>query len=320
MAKIYTATGPVDSADLGRTLMHEHVFTLLSELRAEYPWDEEAVVADEVKKLKKVRDLGIKTIVDLTVFGLGRFVPRVQRVAKESGVQIIVATGIYTFSDMPTFFRTGYNLNPTFISDFFVREIEEGIGNTGIRASILKCATGRHGFTEDIVTVIRQTAKAHRRTGVPISTHEDAETQQGLEQQKILREEGVDLSRVIIGHVDNVTDLNYIEALMKNGSYVGFDRFGYEVLCTAKDRLKALAELCKRGYARQIVLGHDYSGTSDNLSGEARRKNPLLAKWSYNYIMEEAVPDLLAAGVSQDDIDLMLIHNPRRIFEQTGGY
>src|SRR4029077_19124371 len=109
--------------------------------------------------------------------------------------------------------------------DMFVKDIEEGIADTGGKAAILKCATDRPGVTPGVERVLRAVAQAHLRTGVPISTHTHAATERGLEQQRICAEEGVDLSRVVIGHSGDTTDLDYLEELIGNGSYIGMDRF-----------------------------------------------------------------------------------------------
>ena len=107
MALVETIHGPVDVASLGTTLMHEHVFVLSEEIRQNYPgyWDEELRVADAAAKLTTAKQRGIDTIADPTVIGLGRDIGRIQRVAALTGINIIVATGLYTFRDVPFFFR-----------------------------------------------------------------------------------------------------------------------------------------------------------------------------------------------------------------------
>ena len=131
----------------------------------------------------------------------------------------------------------------------FVRDMTTGIADTGVKAGILKCATDRLGVTTDIDRILRATAKAHRMTGVPISTHTYARGKVGLDQQRIFREEGVDLSRVVIGHSGDTTDLDYLEELIRNGSYIGMDRFGIDTILGFEERVKTVAALCGRGHA-----------------------------------------------------------------------
>ncbi len=158
MSSVQTVRGPVDTADLGKVLMHEHVFVLGEELRQNYPdyppepWDEEVRVADAVAKLTEVKSRGISTIVDPTVIGLGRYIPRIVRINEQVDLNIIVATGIYTYNDIPfQFHYTGPGLlfdgPPEPMVELFVKDIREGIAGTGVRASFLKCAIEEPGLT-----------------------------------------------------------------------------------------------------------------------------------------------------------------------------
>ena len=233
MPQVNTVRGPIDTSGLGVTLMHEHVFIMTTEVMQNYPeeWgDDDAREADAIARLNTLKATGVDTIVDLTVIGLGRYIPRITRVAAATTLHIVVATGVYTFTDVPFCFHylgPGAPLNgPEIMTEMFVRDIEQGIADTGVRAAMLKCATDKPGVTPGVERVLRAVAQAHRHTGVPISTHTHAVTRRGLEQQRIFAEEGVDLSRVIIGHCGDSTDIDYLEELIANGSYIGMDRFG----------------------------------------------------------------------------------------------
>src|SRR5271166_4404133 len=264
MAQIETVRGPIDSTHLGVTLMHEHVFVLDTEILNNYPEDwgaEEKRVADAIGRMNELKSRGVDTIVDLTVIGLGRYIPRIQRVAAQTQLHLIVATGIYTYHDLPFYFHfrgPGTILGgPELIADMFVRDIEHGIADTGVKAGILKCATDEPGLTPGVERILRATAQAHRRTGVPISTHTHARRRVGLDQQRIFTEEGVDLSRVVIGHSGDTTDLDYLETLIANGSYIGMDRFGINTILSFEDRVNTVAAMCERGHAGKMVLSHD---------------------------------------------------------------
>jgi len=322
MSSVNSVLGPVDVENLGRVLMHEHVFTLNAELRDEYPWDEDAVVASAVAELSDLKAHGIDTIVDLTVFGLGRNIRRIRRIAEQVDLQIIPATGIYTYHDLPSFFALNEQRKPGFITDFLVREIEGGVDDTGIRPAILKVAVDHHGVTPDLDFLLRATARAHRRTGAPIKTHADAHSKQGLAQQRIFSEEGVDLSRVIIGHVGDAKDLSYAEELIAAGSTVGLDRLGAASIganaITPDERVDVIIELVRRGYADRILLSHDTHVRSDSIDRRLRESNT--PDWRYTHIPDVVVPRLLEAGISQEDIDQMLVKNPQRIFSETSSY
>ena len=324
MPNLNTARGAIDTADLGVTLMHEHVFILSPDITANYPevWgDEAARETDAITRLNELKSRGVDSIVDLTVIGMGRYIPRVARVAAATEINIVVATGVYTYNDVPMFFHftgPGGALGDSEpMVDMFVRDIEHGIADTGVKAGILKCATDEPGVTPGVERVLRAVAKAHRLTGVPISTHTHAATRRGLEQQRIFAEEGVDLSRVVIGHSGDTTDLGYLEELIGNGSYIGMDRFGVDVFLPFEDRVNTVAQMCERGHADKMVLSHDAACFMDWVPEELL---PALPNWHYLHIHNDVIPALKDRGVTDEQLTTMLVDNPRRIFENQGGY
>ena len=181
MPTIETATGPVDSASLGRVLMHEHVFIISPEMKDNVPeeWgDEDTRMDDAARRLQELKESGIDAILDPTALGLGRYIPRIGTLAERIDLKIIVATGLYTFNDLPHYWSarvpgSGPNGSDPMVN-LFVRDITEGIAGTGIKAGVIKCATDRPGITPGVERVLRACAQAHRATGAPITTHTDA--------------------------------------------------------------------------------------------------------------------------------------------------
>jgi phosphotriesterase-related protein len=325
MSQVNTVRGPLDTRRLGVTLMHEHVFVLSTEIMQNFPrsWgDEQRRVADAVSRLNELKARGVDTIVDLTVIGLGRYIPRIQRVNEQTSINIVVATGVYTYNDVPMYFHfqgPGTELGgPEMMVDMFVSDIIEGIAGTGVKAAILKCATDEPGVTRGVERVLRAVAQAHRKTGVPISTHTHAHTRRGLEQQRIFAEEGVDLSRVVIGHSGDTTDIEYLEELIANGSYIGMDRFGIDVLLPFEDRVATVARLCERGHASRMVLSHDAACFNDWLPEAALPA--VIPNWHYLHIHNDVIPALKEKGVTDQQLNQMLVENPRDIFEKQGAY
>ena len=314
---VATMRGEVAPEQLGTTLMHEHVFVLNPEVAGNFPtgWDEETAVADAVVRLGELHAAGVDTIVDLTVVGLGRDIPRLQRVAAATPLQIVVATGLYTFHDPPMYFAFR---KTDVMTECFVGDIERGIAGTGVRAGILKCATDEAGVTRGVERVLRAVARAHRRTGVPISTHTHARSERGLDQQRIFAEEGVDLTRVVIGHSGDTTDLGYLERLAGAGSYLGMDRFGLDMFCGFEERVDTVAALCRRGLAGQVVLSHDAGCHTDAFDPDERER--AAPNWHHLHITRDVVPALRARGVTDGQLHQMMVDNPRRIFSVTGGY
>jgi phosphotriesterase-related protein len=324
-SQVNTARGAIATADLGVTLMHEHLFVMTTEITQNYPqaWGDDAKrEAEAVARLNELKEHGVDTIVDLTVIGLGRYIPRIARIAAATDLHIVVATGIYTYNDVPIYFQvvgpgTEWG-GPETMTDMFVRDVEDGIADTGIKAAILQCATDKPGVTAGVERVLRAVAQAHRRTSVPISTHTHAATRRGLEQQRIFAEEGVDLARVIIGHCGDTTDIGYLEELIANGSYLGMDRFGLDVILPFEDRVNTVARLCERGHADKMVLSHDAACYID-APPEATPPMPM-PYWHYLHIHHDVIPALKARGVTDDQITTMLVDNPCKIFHTQGGY
>ncbi|MDY6810230.1 MAG: phosphotriesterase-related protein [Actinomycetota bacterium] len=319
MSTVNTVTGPVDSADLGNVLIHEHVFVLGEEYRQNYQddWDEEEKIAEAVRDLSELKGLGIDTILDPTVLGLGRYIPRIQRIAEQTDLKLVVATGLYTYNDIPfQFHYTGPGLlfdvaEP--LVTFFVKDLTEGIANTGVKAAFLKCAIEEQGLTPGVERAMRAVGQAHVQTGAPITVHTNPHTQSGLVAQQVLKEEGVDLTKVVIGHSGDSTDLDYLMQLADAGSILGMDRFGLDVLLPFEDRVNTVATLCERGYADRMGLAHDASCFIDWFSPEAKRE--AVPKWNYRHISEDVLPALRERGVSDKDIETMLVDVPRRYFE-----
>jgi phosphotriesterase-related protein len=317
--RVETVRGPVPTAELGRTLMHEHVFVLSPESQANWSdeWDEESRVAEAVDKLTALVGAGIRTIVDPTVDGLGRDIRRIARINEAvPDLHIIPATGIYTYSDVPTWFAMrGPGIVPGLpepMVDLFVRDIREGIQGTDIKAAFFKCAIDHHGLTPGVERVMRAVARAHGETGAPVMVHNNPGTGTMAEVRRVLGEEDVDPSRVQLAHVGDSTDVDMLAELAEAGFLLGMDRFGVDVIVAFEARVDTVAELCRRGLSSRMVLAHDASCYIDWIDPN------LLAgatNWHYLHITNDVLPALAERGVTDDQIDEMLVRNPRAWFE-----
>ena len=317
MAQVETARGPIDVSLLGTTLMHEHVFVLNEEIRLNYPggWDEEARVADAAAKLNALRERGCDTIVDPTVIGLGRDIRRIREVARRTELNIVVATGLYTYDDVPFYFRfrgrhSESGADP--MTAMFVADITDGIAGTGVKAAFLKCAIEDQGLTPGVERVLRAVAGAHAATGAPITVHTNPGSESGLEAMRVLAEEGADLSRVVMGHSGDATDLDYLARLADAGCLLGMDRFGLNALLPFEQRVDTVAELARRGYADRMVLSHDAACYIDWFRPE--QIGAFAPDWHFGHLFNDVLPGLLERGVSQAQIETMLVANPRRYF------
>src|SRR5580658_3965354 len=227
-------------------------------------------------------------------------------------MNIIVATGIYTFNDVPFYFRyrgrrlTASGEDP--ITDMFVSDITAGIAGTGVRAAFFKCAVDEPGLTRGVERVLRAVARAHTLTGAPVTVHTHPATRNGLEVVRVLREEGADLTHVVIGHSGDSRDPDYLMEIADAGCLLGMDRFGIGMTPSLERRCDIIADLCRRGYADRMVLSHDAACYIDWYPHDESKAG------DYLYIRDQVLPALAERGVTEAQLDAMLVGNPRRYF------
>ena len=315
MSTVETVRGPVDAETLGRTLMHEHILLIEAEALANYShafgesyWDEDVRVADAIAKLGAVREAGINTLVDPTAPGLGRFIPRIKRINEAVDLNIIVASGLYAFLGLPNFL----NYRPVDgIAEIFIREIREGINDTGVKAAFLKCAVEAHGMVGDVPRILAAVGAAAVETGAPVMVHTNAAAKTGLPALEALTGAGVEPSRIVIAHMGDSNDMDYLRAVADTGAWLGLDRFGIDHFNPTAERIRTMLALMDAGYGPQLHVAHDAACFCDFMTGD-----PFFAgaEASYLLVSETVLPALLAAGATQQDVDALMVENPRRFF------
>jgi phosphotriesterase-related protein len=313
MTLIPTVRGDLDTADLGFTLMHEHVFLLSHDLYASYPqlFDREAEIERAAAVLDEAYEHRVRTIVDLTTVDLGRDIELVAAAAERTRIQIVVATGVHL--NPPGYFQ---RRNPDPILELYLGDLNDGIAGTGIRAGAIKIATEE--CTPENEFQLRIAAAAHRATGTPLMTHSNPTIGSGVDQQRVFAEEGVDLARVVIGHSGDTTDVDYLSALMDQGSTIGMDRFGAPIGASTPERIETIAELCRRGYADRMVLSHDTSCHFNGILPEVLAQR--MPEWHFLLIPDRVLPELERLGVTEEQVRTMMVENPRRLFEAQDPY
>ncbi len=313
MATVETVTGPIDEAELGTTLVHEHLRFTDESVRAQWPhaYDEQAELEAALNDARAIMSHGVKTICDPNAMFGGRNVEFERRVAEETGLQAVISTGIYTYDFLPNFLA---NREPAAIADLFVHDIEQGIQGTDVKAAFIKCACDEPGMTESIEKVHRAAARASDRTGVPIMAHSRPASRTGLEQMRVFEEEGVDPSKVQIAHTGDTDDLGYIEELLERGPWIGMDRYGLDLFLPVDRRNATVLALLERGYADRMMLSQDYCSTLDWFPPEMEEQlRPTVApKWSMTLLFEEVIPELKEKGMTDQQLETMMADNPRR--------
>ena len=310
MAAIESVSGPVDEADLGLTLAHEHLRTSSETIREQYPhlYDPEQEYQAAVTEVRRAQEHGVKTIVDPCCMDIGRDVHLAQRVVEETGIQLIMCTGIYGvhYTYLPHHFQTR---DLDYVTDAFVHDIEQGIQGTDVKAAFLKCAVDEPGITNDVDRVLRAVAHASERTGRPIMVHTHPGTRRGLEAMDVFEDEGVDPSKVVVAHTGDTDDLDYIEELLGRGPFIGMDRYGLDIILPTEQRNATVIALAERGYADRMMISQDACAFIDWYPPEMRSMVP---NWHFTYVFEEILPALREGGVTDEQITTMMEENPRR--------
>ena len=322
-----TATGPVPLGQLGRVLMHEHVLSLVPGgwLTGAAADDRSALARTALGGLG---DASIDTVVDLTT----RAAPpsraeALRRLAQQTGVGIVVGAGFYKAGHLP---------------DWYERAAVDGLDGTTVRAGCFgELGTSLGQVTDAEARNLRAAARAHGRTGVAISTHCTVGTM-GPEQVALLDAEGVDLSRVVIGHQDLAASPAPVIEVLEAGANVGLDTFGKEWFdyavasgepgtearasalrpahahtlkwaCHRRDvdRIDLLVELLDRGYGAQVVVSTDLLGRELHANAATHGSH------GYRYLPEVVLPELRRRGVDAATLDGLLVDNPARILGVT---
>jgi phosphotriesterase-related protein len=313
MPTVETVNGPVDAEELGLTLIHEHFRTVDEAGRFQFPhlYDEEAEWDAAMHDANAVKRHGTKTVVEPSAMFLNRDAAFSKRVADESGLQVVLATGIYTYDHLPQFLL---NRDEDAVAAIFVHEIEHGIQGTGIKPAFIKCAADEPGVTPNVEKVHRAAARASVQTGRPIMAHSRPASGTGLEQMRVFEEEGVDPAKVQVAHTGDTDDLDYIERLLDTGCWIGMDRYGLDIFLPTEQRQKTVLALLEKGHSDRMFLSQDYCSTIDwfPLEVQAHLKENEVPKWSMTFLFEEVIPELKERGMSDEQLDQMMVENPKR--------
>ena len=322
MATVETLNGPVETAQLGTVLMHEHVFNITAEIQMVHPgfngWNPEVEIPKAQGTLRKVKQAGIDTLVELSPIGLGRSLELIRRASEVSGLNIVLATGLYTYDVLPRpwhFVGPGTLLDGEEPLDELMRaDLRDGIEGSGVKPGILKCAIDAEGLTDHVERVVRSVCRIHKETGTPICIHTSAPHERGRDALRILGEEEIDPNRVMLAHCGDSADLDYLEEMAASGALLGMDRFGLDVLLPFEERVGTVAAMCERGHADKMILSQDASCFTDWFPPGLREQ--VAPNWHYLHVVNDVIPALRERGVSDAQIDQMMRQNPRVFFER----
>lgn len=299
---ISTVGGMIDEKNLGRTYIHEHLFIDLSKVKN----DEDARLDETdaiIEELHELKNSGISSIVEVTNRGMGRDMKVLTRIWKETGVNIVPSTGYYK---EPFYPEEVYKMDPKEIGRIFVDEVQKGIEDTGVKAHVIgEIGSSKNVITDTELKVFKGAIYAHLETGHPIFTHTTLGTY-ALEQIKLFKEHSVDMSKVLVGHLDLKCDYDYHLKIADSGCYLGFDTIGKTKYESDEVRIDHIKNLIERGHMDQIVIAQDMTRKSH------LRENGGIG---YNYISEIFIPMAISQGMTKEQIDHILIENPKRLLK-----
>lgn len=315
-AQVQTVTGTISPDELGATLMHEHVMVGMPGWQTDSVargWRKSEMMKIAKDKVAEMQGVGIQSMVDPCPADLARDLPFCAEISAQTGFPIVGATGLYNEEFGATAYwrmrQMGGSDLVEEMAELFIKEITVGVGDTDVKAGIIKVATGTGEVTEYEKCVMGAAAKACLETGAPILTHTD-DGVLGDQQQAILAANGAPAHQIVIGHSCGTNDHAYHWNLVEGGTYVGFDRFGLEYVNTDENRAKSMLKLIERGAASRLLVSHDtvwcWMGKQFPDGGDS--------VWRPSRFSEDIIPMLKAGGATDDHIDQILVENPRRYF------
>src|SRR3954471_6587988 len=315
MSTVETVQGPVDAGKLGLTLIHEHVRFRDEAIARNWPqlYDPNVEFSRAADAVFAAKEHGVKTIVEPTAMFGGRDVRFMKQIADVTGVQIVPCTGIYTYDYLPHHFQ---NSDADHMAELFIADITEGVQGSEIKAAFIKCAADEPGVTENIEKVHRAAARACVQTGAPIMAHSRPASQTGPRQVEIFLEEGVAPERIQIAHCGDSPDPEYVQGIIDKGVYVGLDRFGLPMFLPTEPRIKTALKLLEEGHVERMFLSADFVAALDWFPPEAEEQ--LIAAgvveedWSMTLLFERIIPALTEGGMTDEQLDTMLVANPAR--------
>lgn len=318
LKKIQTTTGTALPEELGKTLVHEHLLAGFPgwELDAKAPKFKRAEAMARAKdQLQELIGLGVGTFVDPCPMDLGRDPEFMAEAAQQSGMRIVCTTGAYFEAQGNT--MTFRQLPVEEITEIYIKEIEEGIGETGIKAGAVKIATGLRVVSDYERKLVTAGMRAAKATGVPVISHTEGATC-GHDQIDIAVAENLPMGQLLVGHSDGTTDPWYQRSLVERGPFIGFDRFGISLFQSDEVRITNMLKLVEAGHLDKILISHDsiscWLGRPMPYAPTWEAMLAMLPDWRSTHIFRKVIPQLRERGLSERQIDTILIDNPRRLF------
>jgi phosphotriesterase-related protein len=304
MSKVRTVLGDIDAQDLGFTMAHEHILTHPQGEGSKAEIGHHLDSLDKaVQMLQEFKAIGGGCIIETTPESWGRNTPGMVEASKKSGVHVVACTGYICEEHGMEPEVSDWSID--FIADRMIKDVTEGMDGTTVKAGWVKAGTAYMNITANEEKVLRAAARAAMETGVCMHTHTTSGTM-GIEQIEIVESEGLDLSRMIVAHVDRNLDLWYHRKLLSKGVYIIYDGPGKVKYYPDSARVEVLRQLVADGYAERIMLSNDMGRRSHHT---VYGGGP-----GFNWIKQRFLPRLLEEGFSEETLNKFMVENPARIY------
>ncbi len=300
---IMSVNGKVKAADMGLTLTHEHVLVDFQGAAGDIWWDHDEVLEVVIPHLLELKKYGCKTFFEFTPSFIGKDVKLLKKLASVTDMHIVTNTGYYGANNNRHIPKHAYQESATQLADRWIKDFEFGMQSTNIRPGFIKTGVSPGPLSEFHKKLIKAAALTHLKTGLTIASHTGL-AEPALEQIEILKENDVHPRAFIWTHAQNEDDLSTYSKAASQGAWISLDNVS---LSNASKYVDMILNLKQSGYLDHILLSHDagwYSPGETN-GGEFR---------GYTAVFEYLIPALKKEGITSQDIDQILVHNPARAF------
>lgn len=305
---VHGVLGPIARADLGQTLIHEHVTTADWSMRQAFGtrfYDPEVILERAVAQFSRARDRGVRTVVDGTPVNMGRDIGLLRAVAERTGVNFIASSGFYYQDEVYLTWRSADEIRALLDA-----ECADGIGGSGVRPGIMKAACADAGITDILGKVFQAVGAVAAEHDLPVFCHHHPAVGNGDAILDVFEGAGVRPERIILGHSGDSGDLDYLVRMLERGCHLGMDRFGFcDVGRNLQERVSTIVALCERGYAHRLLLSHDlavYFGVFGDWEAFLAQPEPAV---DFTFIHDTVVPALEGAGLAPETVRSMLVDN-----------
>ncbi len=302
---IITVTGNIPASEMGKTLHHEHILVdfIGADSTGYHRWNKAEVVKKVLPYLLEIKERGYQTLVECTPEYIGRDPELLKMLSEKSGIQLITNVGYYSAVGAKFIPEHGFTETAEELANRWIEQANNGIEGTGVYPGFIKIAVERKPLEAINKKVVEAACIAHKATGLTIMSHTGLAVP-AFQQLDILEEHGIHPSAFIWTHAHNEKDEDKIIEAAEKGCWIGFDNFKPARL---ERYTNFIIKMKERRLLNKLLISHD--------AGWYRPQEPDGGNFrGYTEIDELLIPALLNSGLTNEDIERLLVHNPAEAF------